>query len=86
MTAQTARITILSTPDFKAWITEEAKQEGVSVGELVRQRCRAKPDPDEAVLAALINEVKSSTIKAKASLTKGLSDAEKTLAELRNVK
>ena len=41
MTTQTERTTILSTPEFKAWLVDEAKKEGVSVSELVRQRCQA---------------------------------------------
>lgn len=86
MTTQTARITILSTPDFKAWLTKEARTEGVSLSELVRRRCQAKPDPDEAVLSDLITEVRLATEKAKASLTQGLQDAEATLDELRSAR
>ena len=84
--AQTARITILSTPDFKGWITQEAKQEGVSVGELIRQRCQVKPNEEEILLATLVAEVKQATKKAEKSLAKGLSDAEKILTELRSKK
>ena len=83
MTAQTARTTILTTPDFKAWLAREAKKEGISVSELVRQRCQAKPSKDEALLAALAAEVRDAAQKAEASLTRGLSDAESVLAELR---
>ncbi|MFA5906210.1 MAG: hypothetical protein WC836_19935 [Desulfobacula sp.] len=86
MTAQTARITVLSTPDFKMWLTKEAEQEGISLSELVRQRCEAKPDKDEALLAALITEVQAAARKAKTSLSKGLQDAETVLAELRSNK
>ncbi len=39
MAVQSERITILGTPDFKAFLTREAKREGVSMSELVRQRC-----------------------------------------------
>ncbi|MEH0019649.1 MAG: hypothetical protein V6Z89_08350 [Desulfobacter sp.] len=84
MTAQTARITILSTPDFKAWLSREAKKEGVSLSELVRRRCRLTPGDDEVVLAALVGEVREATQKAKASLEKGLEDAESVLTELRS--
>lgn len=86
MPTQTARITILSTPDFKMWLFKEAKQEGISLSELVRQRCQSKPNKDEALLSALITEVRLSTQKAKVSLSKGLKEAEKILTELRSAK
>ncbi len=86
MTTQTARTTILTTPDFKVWLSQEAQKEGISVSELVRQRCQAKPSKDEALLAILVAEVREATKKAKVSLTKGLNDAESVLAELRSVK
>jgi len=38
MAVKSARITILGTPDFKAFLTREAKKEGVSLSKLVRQR------------------------------------------------
>ncbi len=86
MTTQTARTTILTTPDFKAWLSQEAEKEGVSISELVRQRCKAKPNKDEALLAVLVAEVRDAAKKAKESLTKGLNDAEFVLAELRSAK
>ena len=86
MTTQTARTTILTTPDFKVWLSQEAQKEGVSVSELVRQRCKAKPNKDEVLLSALVAEVRKATQKAKVSLTKGLNDAESVLAELRSPK
>ena len=86
MTTQTARTTILTTPNFKIWLADEAKTEGVSVSELVRLRCKAKPNEDELLLKALIKEVRQSTKEAKASLTKGLESANKVLSELRSNK
>jgi hypothetical protein len=86
MSTQTARTTILSTPDFKIWLANEAELEGISISELVRQRCKTKPDKDEMLLSALITEVKRATQKAESSLQKGLEDAEKVLAELRSKK
>jgi len=81
---KTKRITILGTPEFKDFLTREAKQEGVSLSQLVRQRCEKKPkDKDEELLATLIEEVGAATAKAKLSLEKGLADAEKVLAEIR---
>jgi len=86
MAVKTARITILGTPDFKAFLTREAKKEGVSLSQLVRQRCEKKPvnSEDEELLAALVKEVGQATARAKASLEKGLADAEQVLAEIRS--
>jgi len=84
---KTERITILGTPDFKDFLTREAKKEGISLSQLVRQRCEKKPlnDKDEELLTALVEEVRAATIKANLSLKKGLDDAEKVLAEIRRV-
>jgi len=86
MAAKTARITILGTPDFKAFLTREAKKEGVSLSQLVRQRCEKKPVniEDEELLAALVKEVGEATARARTSLGKGLTDAEQALAEIRS--
>ncbi len=86
MTTQTARTTILTTPDFKVWLSGEAEKEGISVSELVRQRCQQKPNQDEVILSVLVAEVRKAAKKAKVSLTRGLNDAEAVLAELRSVK
>jgi hypothetical protein len=86
MAVKTARITILGTPDFKAFLTREAKKEGLSLSQLVRQRCEKKPvnSEDEELLAALLKEVSKATGRARASLEKGLADAEHVLAEIRS--
>jgi Mg2+ and Co2+ transporter CorA len=88
MSVKTERITILGSPDFKAFLVREAKKEGVSLSQLVRQRCEKKPvnSEDEELLAALVKEVNEATAKAKASLEKGLADAEQALAEMRSAK
>ncbi len=85
MTAKTARITFLSTPDFKDFLAAEAEREGTSVAELIRQRCEKKPvdTEDEELLLALAKEVSEATARAKRSLDKGLADAEKALKEIR---
>ena len=86
MSAKTERITILGTPEFKAWLGAEADREGLSVSELVRRRVMSG-EPAEAaeeeVLGELIAEVRRATRKAETSLTKGLASAEAVLAELR---
>ncbi len=83
MAVQTERITILGTPDFKAFLNREAKKENISLSELVRRRCQKDPDEDETLLSALVDEVKQATRKAKSSLEKGLTDVENVLTELR---
>jgi hypothetical protein len=78
------RITILGSPDFKAFLTREAKKEGVSLSQLVRQRCEDKsPNQEAKLLAALVKELGEATARAKSSLDKGLADAEKVLYDLR---
>ncbi len=86
MTVKTERITILGTPDFKDFLNREAKKEGVSLSQLVRQRCEKKPtsNEDEELLVALVKEVRAATVKAKVSLEKGLADAEQVLTEIRS--
>jgi hypothetical protein len=85
MTAKTARITFLSTPDFKAFLAAEAAKEGISVAELIRQRCEGTPanTEEEEMLLVLVEEVGKATARAKRSLDKGLADAEKVLKEIR---
>jgi uncharacterized protein (DUF1778 family) len=86
MSVKSERITILGTPDFKAFLTSEAKDEGVSVSELVRSRCQVvPPSDDEIALQELIRLAAEATKRATASLDKGVRDAETTLAELRGV-
>ena len=81
---KTERITILGSPDFKAFLSRDAQKEGVSLSQLVRQRCENKPSSqDEELLAALVKELGAATARAKVSLEKGLADAEKVLSELR---
>lgn len=84
MSVKTERITILGTPDFKSFLSREAKKEGVSVSQLVRDRCRRKvADADEELLLQLVSEVRDATRRAETALDKGIKDAEKALAEMR---
>ena len=86
MSVKSERITILGSPDFKAFLGAEAKKEGVSISELVRSRCQAMPpSDDEIVLKKLIMLVSEATSRASKSLDKGIKDAEGVLAELRAV-
>ena len=36
---KTERVTLLTSPEFKSFLTKEARSEGISVAELVRSRC-----------------------------------------------
>ena len=50
MAIQTARVTFLTSPDFKAWLVEEAGKADVSVSEFIRLRCQYGPSEDELML------------------------------------
>src|SRR4249920_1782488 len=82
-TMKTARLTLLTTPEFKAFLGTEAARAGISVAELVRSRCEQKPDADEALLASLAGELRTAVLEAQASLGSGLAEADSLLAELR---
>jgi len=40
---KTARVTLLTSPDFKKFLNVEAQREGVSVAELIGSRCEQRP-------------------------------------------
>ena len=80
---KTERVTLLTSPDFKAFLNAEAQREGVSVAELVRTRCERRPTEEEIVLAALTGELNKAVEDAKAVLKEGLDEAQTVLAELR---
>ena len=88
MSVKTERVTILTTPDFKAFLNTEASNAGVSVSELIRERCLNIPanGDDELMLQALVEQVNESTQKAKKSLNKGLRDARQTLKALKKAR
>ena len=76
------RITILADQQFKAFLSKEAADEGVSVGELIRRRCERQPSSEEALLASLTAELRSAVATARSSLKAGLAEANAGLAEL----
>lgn len=80
---KTERVTILTSPDFKAFLAAEAQREGVSVAELVRSRCERRPTDEEALLAALTGELNQAVGQAKKALRSGLDEAQAVLADLR---
>ena len=77
------RVTLLTSPEFKTFLTAEAKRAGVSVAELVRTRCEGRPSDEDAVLASLTAELHKAVADAKRSLKGGLDEARAVLAELR---
>ena len=88
MSVKSERVTILTTPDFKAFLNAEAAAQGVSVSELIRARCTVAPSDsdDDAMLAAMVDQVNKSTVKADKSLAKGLKDITKALNDIRKGK
>ena len=81
---KTERVTLLTTKEFKSFLSDEARREGVSVAELVRVRCEQKSTPDEAVLAALSAELRESLARARSTLKEGIKEAQSVLTELRS--
>ena len=79
---KTERVTLLTTPEFKAFLAEEARREKVSVAELVRSRCERRPSDDEAVLAALSEQLQAAVAQARRALHEGLAEAQQVLAAL----
>ena len=80
---KTARLTLLTTPEFKAYLGAEAARGGISVAELVRSRCGRKPDADEVMLASLAGELRKAVREAQASLRSGIEEVDSVLTELR---
>jgi hypothetical protein len=80
---KTERVTLLTSPEFKAFLGAEAAREHVSVAELVRSRCQQRPSEDDAVLVALTAELRAAVVQAKKALREGLAEAEAVLGELR---
>lgn len=79
---KTERVTLLTSPDFKAFLNAEAHREGVSVTELVRTRCERRLSDEEAMLAELTRELQQSMVAAKHALKGGLDEAQAILSEL----
>ena len=86
MNMKTERITVLATPEFKVFLAKEAKAEGISVSELVRQRCEQRPGPDEQLLRALAEQLKEANQAASDALDAGLAAVERTRATLRQLR
>jgi len=57
---KTERITVLASPTFKTFLAGEAATAGISVSELVRQRCEQPFGKDEALLGTLAQQLRLS--------------------------
>jgi hypothetical protein len=82
LTMKTERVTLLTSPDFKAFLNAEAQREGVSVAELIRTRCERRPTDEEAVLVELTGQLRKAVGEAKRSMKDGLDEAQAALREL----
>ena len=80
---KTERLTLLTTPEFKALLAAEAASAGISVAELVRRRCQPEAGADEALLAASARELRCALGEARASVGSGIKEAEAAVCELR---
>ena len=80
---KTERVTLLTTPAFKAFLAREAKREGISVAELVRSRCEGRPSGADAALVALTAELGAAIASAHAAAGEGLHAMQSVLADLR---
>ncbi len=78
---KTERVTLLTTPKFKAFLGTEAKREGISVAELVRNRFEPQPSSDEAAIEALTGELALRLKEARATLAQGLAELQAYFAE-----
>lgn len=86
MSAKTERITILGTPEFKAFLTDQADAENVSVSEFVRRRC-VQPlalDEDIQTLAELVSALHVAVDAARDEMNESLDFAKDVLRELQS--
>lgn len=86
MSAKTERITILGTPEFKAFLTDQANAENVSVSKFVRRRC-AQPvalDEDTQTLAELVSALHVAVDAARDEMDESLDFAKDVLRELQS--
>jgi hypothetical protein len=80
---KTARLQVLTTPAFRDWLRKEARNAGVSVAELVRNRCERRPTGEEQAVAKLAADLQKEVRRAQVSLRSGLAEAASVLEELR---
>jgi len=89
---KTERVTFLASPDFKRYLTAQASNDGISVGELIRGRClvqqkrSAYTKNQERELSALTAELRRSMMDAHSSLKEGLQAAAKAMSSIRDAR
>jgi hypothetical protein len=79
---KTERVTFLTTPQFKQFLEREAGKAGVSVGQLIRDRCGDQSDEQDAI-RHLAKEVRDAIRTAGQRLDAVNEKVERTLAELK---
>jgi len=83
---KTERITVLASPTFKAFLAGEAATAGVSVSELVRQRCEQPFGKDEELLGTLAQQLRLSNAAANAALDQALAALEHAQAAMQQMR
>jgi len=83
---KTERITVLASPGFKAFLAEEAEAEGVSISELVRQRCEQQLGKDGALLGTLAQQLRLSNAAANAALDQALAALDQAQAAIERMR
>ena len=83
---KTERVTLLTTPAFKAFLAREAKREGISVAELVRTRCAGRVPGADVTLVALTAELHAAIAAAHSAAADGLHAMQAVLADLRTAR
>jgi transcriptional regulator with XRE-family HTH domain len=78
---KTSRITVLASPQFKKFLEDEAKREGVSVGELIRVRCGQSTE-EERLLSELAAQLRKEVRETRAYIKRAEASIDRTLAEL----
>ena len=80
---KTERVTLLATKEFKRFLETQAKKEGVSVSELVRNRCEDGVSENEQLLVELTTQVAQALLEGRNALKKANEKAESVIKELR---
>ncbi|MEB2399388.1 MAG: hypothetical protein OZ927_07605 [Alcaligenaceae bacterium] len=83
---KTERITVLASPEFKAFLAGEAEAEGVSISELVRRRCERQLGKDEELLGTLAEQLRLSNAAASAALDQALAALDIAQAEMKKMR
>lgn len=79
---KTERIEFVAPPGLKAKLQEEAANENISVGELIRQRF--EPSEDEKELAQLTRALKKNTSEAEIGLAQAIEEITSLITDLRS--